>query len=61
LNAVDYLTKPVSEARLRDAIRAQDRLERSDLLERAATEVRDDLRPPRDRAEARSDSRAAQG
>jgi two-component system LytT family response regulator len=38
LNAVDYLTKPVSEARLREAlVRAQERLERTDLRERAAT------------------------
>jgi two-component system LytT family response regulator len=44
LNAVDYLTKPVSEGRLRDAIRrAQERLEHSDLRERAAAEVRDAL------------------
>jgi two-component system LytT family response regulator len=44
LNAVDYLTKPVSEGRLRDAIRrAQERLERTDLRERAAAEVRDVL------------------
>lgn len=40
LNAVDYLTKPVSEARLRDAIRrAQERLDRRDLRERAAADV----------------------
>jgi two-component system LytT family response regulator len=41
LNAVDYLTKPVSEARLREAIRrAQERLERGDLRERASVDVR---------------------
>ena len=42
MNAVDYLTKPVSEARLRDALRrAHDRLERNDLRERATTHLRD--------------------
>ncbi len=41
VNAVDYLTKPVGEARLRDAIRrAQDRLERQDLRDRATTDIR---------------------
>jgi len=41
LNAVDYLTKPVNEARLRDALRrAQDRLERADAREQAGERVR---------------------
>ncbi len=41
VNAVDYLTKPVGEARLRDAIRrAQERLERQDLREQATTDIR---------------------
>lgn len=40
VNAVDYLTKPVTEARLREAIRrAQERLERQDLREQAAADV----------------------
>src|SRR5205807_1575777 len=41
LNAVDYLTKPVGESRLREAIRrTQERLERRDLRERASVDVR---------------------
>jgi two-component system LytT family response regulator len=40
LNAVDYLTKPVSESRLRAALqRAQERLDRADLRERATLHV----------------------
>jgi two-component system LytT family response regulator len=40
VNAVDYLTKPVTEARLREAVRrAQERLERQDLREQAAADV----------------------
>lgn len=40
LNAVDYLLKPVDEARLREAInRAQERLDRADLREQAAAHV----------------------
>jgi two-component system LytT family response regulator len=45
LNAVDYLTKPVSQARLGDALRrAQERLERDDLKETAAVGLHDALR-----------------
>jgi len=45
LNAVDYLTKPISEARLGDALRrAQERLERGDLKERATTDLHDAVR-----------------
>jgi two-component system LytT family response regulator len=41
LNAVDYLTKPVSVTRLREAVRrAQERLERADLRVDTATRVR---------------------
>ena len=41
LNAVDYLLKPVSQARLREAInRAQERLERRELYEHAVERVR---------------------
>jgi two-component system, LytTR family, response regulator len=41
LNAVDYLTKPASEARVREALRrVHDRLDRADLRERAAAHVR---------------------
>jgi two-component system, LytTR family, response regulator len=41
MNAVDYLTKPVGEARLREALRrVQDRLERQDLVDSAASHVR---------------------
>lgn len=41
LNAVDYLLKPVDRARLRETInRAHDRLERADLIEAAAEQVR---------------------
>jgi len=54
LNAVDYLTKPVNEGRLRDAIRrAQDRLEQRDGRERASASVQramaayESLMPPR--------------
>ncbi len=40
LNAVDYLTKPVTESRLRDALRrTRERLERQDLRESAATRL----------------------
>ena len=42
LNAVDYLTKPVTESRLRDALRrAQERLERRDAREQATDDVRE--------------------
>ena len=42
LNAVDYLTKPVAEARLREALRrVRDRLERQDLREAATTQLRE--------------------
>jgi two-component system, LytTR family, response regulator len=41
VHAVDYLLKPVDGARLREALnRATERLERRDLLERAAADVR---------------------
>jgi two-component system LytT family response regulator len=41
LNAVDYLTKPVTEARLREALRrVRDRLERQDLRDAAAAHLR---------------------
>jgi len=41
LNAVDYLTKPVSITRLREAVRrAQERLERADLRANATAQVR---------------------
>ncbi|MEZ5317898.1 MAG: response regulator [Vicinamibacterales bacterium] len=41
LNAVDYLTKPVAEARLREALdRARERLDHQDLRERAAAGLR---------------------
>jgi len=41
LNAVDYLTKPVTEPRLREAMRrVRDRLDRQDLKDVAATRVR---------------------
>jgi two-component system LytT family response regulator len=41
LNAVDYVTKPVSEARLREALRrARDRLDRQDLKEAATAQLR---------------------
>jgi two-component system LytT family response regulator len=44
LNAVDYLTKPVAEARLREAFRrVRERLERDDLKEVAATHLREAL------------------
>lgn len=53
LNAVDYLTKPVAETRLREAMRrVHERLERADLRERAAAGVQkavaayDQLAPP---------------
>jgi two-component system LytT family response regulator len=42
LNAVDYVTKPVTEARLRDALRrARERLERADLKEAATDGMRE--------------------
>src|SRR5579871_2107468 len=42
VNAVDYLTKPVSETRLREALRrAGERLERADLKDAADTQLRD--------------------
>jgi two-component system LytT family response regulator len=42
LNAVDYLTKPVSQARLAEALRrARDRLERADLKEEATIQLRE--------------------
>jgi|SRR5579862_1043398 len=42
VNAVDYLTKPVSETRLREAVRrARERLERADLKQEAATQLRE--------------------
>jgi two-component system LytT family response regulator len=42
VNAVDYLTKPVSDARLREALRrARERLDRDDLRDAAASHVRD--------------------
>jgi two-component system LytT family response regulator len=41
LNAVDYLLKPVDEGRLREALRrAQERLERQELRESAAVQLR---------------------
>jgi YesN/AraC family two-component response regulator len=41
LNAVDYLLKPVTAARLRETLnRAQERLERAELREEAAVRVR---------------------
>jgi two-component system LytT family response regulator len=41
LNAVDYVTKPVSEGRLREAFRrVRDRLERADLKDVATTHLR---------------------
>jgi two-component system, LytTR family, response regulator len=41
LNAVDYLLKPVDEGRLREALRrAQERLERQELRESAAAQLR---------------------
>jgi two-component system LytT family response regulator len=41
LNAVDYVTKPVSEPRLREALRrARERLERQDLRETAQSHLR---------------------
>ncbi len=41
VNAVDYLTKPVSEARLRQSLRrARERLERADLRESAVVQLR---------------------
>ena len=44
LNAVDYLTKPVAEGRLKEALRrVRDRLERQDLRDAAATQLRDAL------------------
>jgi two-component system LytT family response regulator len=44
MNAVDYLTKPMSEARLREAVRrARERLERRDPGETAVTHVHDAL------------------
>jgi two-component system LytT family response regulator len=53
LNAVDYLTKPVAEARLREAMRrVHERLERTELRERAVAGVQkaiaayDQLAPP---------------
>jgi two-component system LytT family response regulator len=53
VNAVDYLLKPVDRKRLREAIdRAQERLERADLKERSADQLRaaasdyEDLRQP---------------
>ncbi len=45
LNAVDYLTKPVNEARLREAVRrAHERLDRGDLRERATTQLQEALK-----------------
>ena len=45
LNAVDYLTKPVSETRLRQALRrARDRFERQDRREAAAASVHEAIR-----------------
>lgn len=45
VNAVDYLTKPVSEGRLRETMRrVRSRLERDDLKEAAATQLRDAVR-----------------
>ena len=45
LNAIDYLTKPVAEARLREAIRrASDRLDRDDARQAVATSLRQALR-----------------
>jgi two-component system LytT family response regulator len=42
LNAVDYLTKPVTEARLREALRrVRDRLDRQDLKDAAANHLRE--------------------
>jgi two-component system LytT family response regulator len=42
LNAVDYLTKPVNESRLREALRrAKDRLERHELRQSATTQLQD--------------------
>jgi two-component system LytT family response regulator len=42
VNAVDYLTKPVGAARLREALRrAQDRLERTELRTAAAARLKD--------------------
>jgi two-component system LytT family response regulator len=42
LNAVDYLTKPVSETRLGEALRrARERLERADLREEATAQLRE--------------------
>lgn len=42
MNAVDYLTKPVSDARLREALRrVRERLDRDDLRDAAASHVRD--------------------
>ncbi len=42
MNAVDYLTKPVAEPRLREALRrARERLERGDEREAAVTHLRD--------------------
>lgn len=41
LHAVDYLTKPVSESRLREALRrAAERLDRADVRDRATTRLR---------------------
>jgi two-component system LytT family response regulator len=42
LNAVDYLTKPVTEVRLREAVRrVRDRLDRQDLKDAAANHLRE--------------------
>jgi two-component system LytT family response regulator len=42
VNAVDYLTKPVAEGRLREALRrARERLERADLKETATAQLRE--------------------
>jgi two-component system, LytTR family, response regulator len=44
MNAVDYLTKPVSEPRLREALRrARERLERHDLKDATASHLREAL------------------
>jgi two-component system LytT family response regulator len=54
LNAVDFLTKPISDARLREALRrARLRLEREDLREAAAHGVREAVH----RADALGESR----
>lgn len=45
LNAVDYLTKPVSEARLRETMRrVRERLDRDDLRDAAAVQLKDAVR-----------------